>query len=381
MNEVAAVRVCGVCAREYANYTCPRCAVQYCSLGCYRAHGSACTDAFQQERAESLRSAAAAQPNLREDMASILQRLRNQSLSEEERGGGGESDGSADSTEAAPAAERVRALQVLASRGELSQIELSAEERRDFERHVANGSLAKFLERTEAWWVVLRPNSTDRLADGTFRSRDSRAPRMLAPLPPIRQLTSRTPPPAVRFVVLELLAAYAYVYRLFDCDPFSDAADATRCLLQLSAVLSGEERGAFASAQAALQSVSERCARPLTRTSRDFTAASFIDVRTLLAAPHRVALALSDLHGTLSAQHAQGAVKGTARQLACRKVLFMTSWWCGLPDETLDATCAELATAVSAHLAEMGKLAADEAVLDRREGPRLRVVENKVHSR
>lgn len=366
-------RVCGVCAREFASYTCPRCAVQYCSLGCYRAHGAACTDAFQREQADSSLPAAPPGPAEREAMAGILRRLRGQSLDGEE-----DSEGDGPNASPAPAEEeRVHALQRLASAGELDAVELSADEQRDFERQVANGSLAKFLERTEAWWSVLAPSSVERLADGTFRSRDLRAPRMLAPLAPIGRLTSRTPAPAVRFVVLELLASYAYVHRLYDCEPSADTDDAARCLLQLSAALSGDERGAFASALAALRSVAERSMSPLTKTSREFTAASFADVRALLGAPHGAALALSDLHGLLSAQRGPKAGGGAAQQLACRKVVFMAAWWCGQTDEALSATCAELATAVGTHLAEMAALAGEEAALRRRDGPRLAVASDR----
>ncbi|CAN0378528.1 unnamed protein product, partial [Ectocarpus sp. 8 AP-2014] len=39
-------RVCSVCARASADYSCPRCLVGYCSSKCYKVHGSGCTEAF-----------------------------------------------------------------------------------------------------------------------------------------------------------------------------------------------------------------------------------------------------------------------------------------------------------------------------------------------
>ncbi|CAM9450471.1 unnamed protein product [Ectocarpus fasciculatus] len=39
-------RVCSVCARASADYSCPRCLVGYCSSKCYKVHGSVCTEAF-----------------------------------------------------------------------------------------------------------------------------------------------------------------------------------------------------------------------------------------------------------------------------------------------------------------------------------------------
>eukprot|EP00903_Cladosiphon_okamuranus_P010889 g10285.t1 len=43
---VGVSRVCSVCARASADYSCPRCLVGYCSSKCYKAHGSSCTEAF-----------------------------------------------------------------------------------------------------------------------------------------------------------------------------------------------------------------------------------------------------------------------------------------------------------------------------------------------
>ena len=362
-------RVCSVCAREFAKYTCPRCAVQSCSLACYRTHGAACTDAFQRDQAQSAARAECAPA--KDEMEDILRRVRAQTLDDGGPDGGGSSDPVAEAAAALAHERRVHALQALASAGQLGKIDLSADEMLDFERYVANGSLARHLERTVPWWAVVPASSVERLADGTYLARDTRAPRMIDALPPISELTSRTPPAAMRFVVLELLGAYAYVHRLFDCDPSADAADAAACLLQLSAALSGDERGAFANAQAALGSVCERCAHPLTRTSREFTAASLTDLRALLGAAHLPALALSDLHGILGARHVHKGARGISLQLAARKALFLASWWCSHADSTLSATCAELDAAVGAHLAALSSLAHDEAALRRQTGPQL----------
>ena len=41
-----ASRICGVCAKQFAQYKCPACAVQYCSVACYRGHSERCTEQF-----------------------------------------------------------------------------------------------------------------------------------------------------------------------------------------------------------------------------------------------------------------------------------------------------------------------------------------------
>ncbi|KAJ1639348.1 hypothetical protein T492DRAFT_937699 [Pavlovales sp. CCMP2436] len=259
----APARVCGVCAQDFAKYTCPRCAAQSCGLTCYRAHGAACTELFDRAQVEAALSATTATPETREGMGDILRRMRDQSLDSDgpPRGRSGEGGPVAEDKEA----ERVRELQQLATQGALEQILLTADEQLDFERHAANGSLSHYLDRTDAWWERVSAGSVERLSDGCFASRDRRAPAAIHELPKLAGLTARHPPASMRHLVLEMLACYTYTYRLFDCNPTVDTADAARCVLQLSAALNGDEREAYVSAHAALQSVSSRSSHPVTR--------------------------------------------------------------------------------------------------------------------
>ena len=41
--------VCGVCARQLSKYGCPRCNRRTCSLVCYKAHSTACTELFARD--------------------------------------------------------------------------------------------------------------------------------------------------------------------------------------------------------------------------------------------------------------------------------------------------------------------------------------------
>uniref|UniRef100_A0A3Q3JUP1 Zinc finger HIT domain-containing protein 3 n=1 Tax=Monopterus albus TaxID=43700 RepID=A0A3Q3JUP1_MONAL len=36
------MQLCGVCSDETSKYTCPRCKIRYCSLGCYKRHKDTC---------------------------------------------------------------------------------------------------------------------------------------------------------------------------------------------------------------------------------------------------------------------------------------------------------------------------------------------------
>jgi hypothetical protein len=74
----AAARVCGVCTTRFAQYKCPRCAVAYCSLGCYRSHGEQCTEAFFKEQAQRELRSMSASDEQAQGMMRTLQRFEDQ---------------------------------------------------------------------------------------------------------------------------------------------------------------------------------------------------------------------------------------------------------------------------------------------------------------
>jgi HIT zinc finger len=57
-----------------SRYECPRCALAYCSVACYKHHSDACVDAFHRDTAENLRDVRATKEE-RKRMNEILQRL------------------------------------------------------------------------------------------------------------------------------------------------------------------------------------------------------------------------------------------------------------------------------------------------------------------
>ena len=67
--------VCRVCARDYAKYTCPKCAAPYCSLGCYRRHGAGCTERFYEAEVRDELAGRRATPEEARRAAAILRRV------------------------------------------------------------------------------------------------------------------------------------------------------------------------------------------------------------------------------------------------------------------------------------------------------------------
>ncbi len=68
----SADRVCHVCQRERARYTCPRCQSPYCGIGCYKEHGTDCTEGFFRDQVIGELKNERPDDDEREQVASLL---------------------------------------------------------------------------------------------------------------------------------------------------------------------------------------------------------------------------------------------------------------------------------------------------------------------
>lgn len=240
-------RVCGVCAQQYSKYKCPRCALQYCSLACYKSHGDACTEDFYAESTQAALKATCAHPEQQVDMVRMLQRLE---AADDEGGDGCDSDGDDGSeldddglelggVEDGGASEedtsRAERLSQMLSQARIDEGQLTAEERREFRRLVADGSLGAQLQSEAPWWsqlpagsVLGAPAPRDEgyvwgfaSAAAAQAAQASRAPEPPSDLPTMRSLTRRAPCATLRFNLLEVTCAYVYAWRLY-CGTFDE---------------------------------------------------------------------------------------------------------------------------------------------------------------
>ncbi len=65
-------RVCHVCQRERARYTCPRCHSPYCGIACYKEHGVECTEGFFRDQVIGELKNERPDDDEREQVASLL---------------------------------------------------------------------------------------------------------------------------------------------------------------------------------------------------------------------------------------------------------------------------------------------------------------------
>lgn len=310
-------RVCAVCTQQYSKYKCPRCAIQYCSLACYRNHGEACTETFYEESAHAALKANVTRPKQQIDMLRMLQRL--EAAGEEGcDADAGSVDGEADGDDVDggdSGAARTERLNQLLVQTHLDESLLTEDERREFRRLVADGSLGAQLQSSDAWWsrlealsVVSVPTARDGKTGGGWRwcspavaaaATAAGAPEPPPTLPPLRSLTRRTPCERLRFNVLEVVCAYVYTWRLYCGELDEDVSGAAAALLGLSLVLSGEQSHTHASAAEALVSVACAAQAPTLATSAAFGAACLTDAHRILGAEGSTALALAGARALL----------------------------------------------------------------------------------
>ena len=370
-----AVVTCRVCHRAYAKYTCPRCFTRYCALACYKAHDSRCVQSFHGENLGDAMRGLTVEDEDKRRMTEILAKYADREpdggderpldeplpLDEHAHDAHDEHDEHDDDDE-----DDERGTCVLSeanleklSRGlDLTPADLDPRERAAFERAAATGELSHMVEAWTPWWT--RPESCDitlardgtkiirelaahtsdtfeppgsssdaAAADETASSSASPPSPPEEPLPPTSRLTSAAPSPALRWHLLDVLAAYTLTMRAHDGDWRADPVAAASTLLALSPTLSAgassaPDRSSLPeTAAAAMHGVAERAATSTSGVMAAAAAAAAVgaaarDARdVLLGGRGATVVALEDARRVVAAAAeatAEGAVRdGRAR--------------------------------------------------------------------
>ncbi|GAB4857650.1 hypothetical protein Ancab_015556 [Ancistrocladus abbreviatus] len=234
--------ICRVCQKQFSQYTCPRCNTRYCSLQCYKSHSLRCTESFMRENVmEELRQL---QPDdaSKKKMLEILKRFNSQE------------EDSMDEDEPTLSEETI---QNVLSGGQISYDDLSAEEKKLFQRAVASGELSKMIEPWDPWWLKLSAQTISLGQDGVrlvqplgkqetsgspeddsesnFTSEIPPGPE--TPLPTISKLTSAEPSPLLAVHLIDIIYSYCFTLRLYNGDWQLDAIGAATVVLSVSSVL------------------------------------------------------------------------------------------------------------------------------------------------
>lgn len=256
---------CPAAEAQPARYICPRCNVPYCSLRCYRAHGTCAEDFYRDQVLGELRGRSASPSRL----ASALRRLRQQRETEDEPEDSGLRHGPAP--------------------GGLSGLweRLAPAEKVAFERLLSRGEAGRLLPPWRPWWWDRRagarlledlddapsgdpselepapartpPEHIEDVAAAASPAAEmvlEDDPRACAPavptrIPTLASLNRGRVSPLVRFQLPNVLFAYAHTLALYHGGDDALLSDFCATLLGVSGALGAQQ--VFASVEEALQ--------------------------------------------------------------------------------------------------------------------------------
>ncbi|OWM72196.1 zinc finger HIT domain-containing protein 2 isoform X1 [Punica granatum] len=239
--------ICHVCQKQFSQYTCPRCNSRYCSLQCYKSHSVRCTESFMRENVVEELQHVQPHDKTKRKMLDILKRLHSEEEEEEEDSM--DEDGVDSLSE--------ETIRKILSGDQISFDDLSAEERKRFQRALASGELSKMIEPWDPWWFkpsarkirlgqegnqLVQPineeSSSQSLEDGEESSSSNEIPPgPEAPLPPIRKLSSTEPSPLLPVHLVDIIYSYCFTLRLYNGDWRSDPIGSSMVVLSISLVL------------------------------------------------------------------------------------------------------------------------------------------------
>lgn len=144
----------------------------------------------------------------------------------------------------------------MSSGGQISFDDLSAEEKKQFERAIASGELSKMIEPWDPWWLrpsaraislsregtqLIQPLAKEELLTSPQSDLERKSievpPGPENPLPPLSKLSSTQPSPLLAVHLVDIIYSYCFTLRLYNGDWQSDAAGSALVVLSVSSVL------------------------------------------------------------------------------------------------------------------------------------------------
>jgi len=224
-------RVCLVCTRQMAKYTCPRCNVPYCSLGCYKSHDERCTERFAKDNVSAALKNKRASTEEQKKMVNILKRVHEN-----------DDDVIVDDDGVNPVSEDIEVgkwleKMTLGEDADLDLNKLKDETKKAFELACMAGKLREQVESWEPWWkkpVIVPSQSTS----GARNPSLSAGPPINEDIPVFSSLFSGKPSPTLPHHLLDIVFAYVSTLLTYNGDWDWDEHGAISMLISFSPVLS-----------------------------------------------------------------------------------------------------------------------------------------------
>ncbi|VDO10021.1 unnamed protein product [Rodentolepis nana] len=225
--------ICKICTKNRAKYTCPRCSISYCSLACYRDRShSKCSEKFYRNCCEN----AIKNLNNDDEKRKQIERMLSEDDDKADDYADGESEGSEEEGSSEENAEdlaerhvlyfyvfaiclkslsfRVKNIDLTADNIDVEKLLelLSKEEKREFYRQIATGSIYSKVPVWTPWWQsasrkLVASFPDDLVEEPSANGRSSN-------VKPLSMLTSKAPHASIIFSLAETLIGYAFVSRL-----------------------------------------------------------------------------------------------------------------------------------------------------------------------
>lgn len=222
------VTICQFCGKGNGIYSCPRCNKKYCSSACYKGkEHELCSESFYREWVESSLSGKSIDDSGRNKMIQILKKFH-KSITEDE-------------DDELSITDRFSGLNIDDLDEDSLWQNLTDEERQEFKSLIEdNKNLESIINVKQPWWCVTMVNLVTDICDEVPEKEDDVSSCPFYPLNVKRlsSLTSKKPSECIQFNLVNILYAYAFLNRFYNCDTRDFLEDVVCGLYNFSPVLS-----------------------------------------------------------------------------------------------------------------------------------------------
>ncbi|KAI8816454.1 uncharacterized protein EV422DRAFT_545243 [Fimicolochytrium jonesii] len=300
-------KICKICQRQFAPYTCPRCNLQYCSVACYKSEKhSVCTELFYKDNINNELQGKRASDDERRKMVQMLRRF-------EESGEVGIQPDSDDEDPTPELADRLQDIDLDMASPDAILDALTPAERAEFEASLREGSDAvrSYLSLWEPWWEA-EQNRTPLVQDMEESANSepcrveetSPVPKIIPRIKKMSQLKSAKPADDLIFNVVEIIGAYAFMCRYLNGDWSEDPIEGARILWDLSRTLSSNQAFAYPGVEEALVSLKMKLLQNRTYGGGSKSFEMLLnDTATLFTSSDHLLSVFSDIHDLFGKAH------------------------------------------------------------------------------
>lgn len=216
---------CVFCLLHASKYTCPKCNANYCSVECYKSEKHLrCSESFHKSCVMEGLSDYMASPEDRHKMVETLRRMQDDDDDEYLDSDDDEDEG--DLTD------RMQGLDLDSDTDKIWE-KLTKAEKDEFQKMISDGQLGSLIEIWNPWW-----NYKDNRKVKDFEEIENKSPSQMPAINknvlPISVLLRNCKPSAnIRYTVISVLYAYAYICRIYNGDHLNTPIDSAKAILEL----------------------------------------------------------------------------------------------------------------------------------------------------